>query len=60
MRQKGVVGPRFNVLSSKSIQPSDLWSSHLLDGGPLYTENFGGVWHKMSFKVPSHPNNSIP
>lgn len=47
MRQEGVVGPRFNVLSSKSIQPSDLWSSHLLDDGPLYPETFDIV-HLMS------------
>lgn len=54
MRQKGVVSPRFNVLSSRSIQPSDLWPSHLLDGGPLYPEIFDAV-HPMS----SPPNPPI-
>lgn len=38
------MGPRFNVLSSKSIQPSDLRSSHLLHGGSLYPD----VVHPMS------------
>lgn len=40
-------GPRLSVLSSKSIQPSDLWSFHFLDGGHLYPETFDVV-HPMS------------